>query len=172
MIPKTKMIPTEGVLQAARTSWAVDDETGLYALVLEDDPGEAIALATYSFEHWEGTMETLRRVHEARMRAKANEAEMAANWETALANPGQAVPVGRIVICDSCGTDWTNSDMKGGILFGSKAICPDCEPRWREGAKQHGEEDYIRAECPEGVTFADWVRGMRGPDSVIMATVG
>lgn len=173
MTIKTKMIPTEGVPQAARTSWAVDEETGLYALVLEDDDGEAIALATYNFEHWQGTMETLRRVHEARTRSEANKADMASRWDFAMEHPGVGISVGRVVICDSCGTDWTDSDKSGGILFQSKAICPDCTPAWLQSTKQHPEEaELIRGTCPEGQTFADWVRELRGPESSIKVTVG
>ena len=66
--------------------------------------------------------------------------------------------LGDKVFCDSCGDDLTDSDVKGGMLFQSKAICPQCMPRWERNIKKHGEERFVRGRCPEGKLFADWVR--------------
>ena len=66
--------------------------------------------------------------------------------------------LGDSVICDLCGKDFTNSDAKGGITFGSKAVCPDCTPQILESAKKFNEEDHIKSKCPGGMSFADWVR--------------
>ena len=71
----------------------------------------------------------------------------------------EVIDVGDSVICDSCGDDYTDSDRCGGILFESKAICPNCSPKWISNAKTYSEMHFIKAECPEGKTFADWVRG-------------
>ena len=66
---------------------------------------------------------------------------------------------GNGVICDwSCNGDWTDSDVSGGIQFGSKAVCPDCAPELEASARKNGEAQYIRGRCPEGMSFADWVR--------------
>ena len=69
------------------------------------------------------------------------------------------IDIGDRVVCDICGGEWTNRPESGGIYgFGTKAICPDCTPSYIESAKRHNEERYIKARCPEGKSFADWVR--------------
>jgi hypothetical protein len=68
---------------------------------------------------------------------------------------------GDSVVCDDCNTDYTTSDKTGGLLFQSKAICPDCAPKWDRSAIQYNEVQFIKARCPVGVSFADWVRGLR-----------
>lgn len=83
---------------------------------------------------------------------------------------GGVVPLGQTVLCDWCDADWTARPESGGFLFGSKATCPDCAPRLEAGAKAHGEESFIRARCPEGTSFAGWVRNMRGPDAAVRVT--
>lgn len=65
---------------------------------------------------------------------------------------------GRHVLCDSCGDEFTDSSESGGILVGSKAICPTCAPQWEADMKRFGESHLIRARCPDGKSFADWVR--------------
>ena len=61
-------------------------------------------------------------------------------WKRANANPGMSVDIGNIVVCDSCSEDYTDSDAEGGMLFDTKAICPACIQRWRDGAEEFGEE--------------------------------
>lgn len=91
----------------------------------------------------------------------------------ALASGTEAViPVGGNVWCDWCDADWTARTESGGLLFQSKATCPDCVPRIEASARGYGEERFIRARCPEGMSFADWVRGMRGPGAAIKITNG
>lgn len=68
------------------------------------------------------------------------------------------IDVGDKVYCDDCSGDFTNSHSRGGLLFQSKAICPACAPKWDANAKKYGEESFIRARCPEGKAFAQWVR--------------
>lgn len=68
------------------------------------------------------------------------------------------ISFGDSVMCDSCGTDYSHSESTGGMLFQSKAICPVCFPRWNEEIIRHNEERFIRAICPDGMSFAYWVR--------------
>lgn len=75
--------------------------------------------------------------------------------------------VGDTVICDWCGEDYTDSNEKGGVCFGSKACCPKCEPRVRELAKKHNEEQYLGESCPPDMTFKAWVLQLRGGDNKI-----
>lgn len=91
-------------------------------------------------------------------------------WDLAWDNPNQEIDVGRLVYCDDCGNDYTDSDDVGGILFQSKALCPGCAPQWRKGAIKHGEEKYIRAIAEPGETFADFARRMRGGVNTICVT--
>lgn len=95
---------------------------------------------------------------------------LADKWDEAAANPGTPVPVGRYVVCDSCSTDYTDSPDIGGILVGSKTICPVCTPRWLENLRRYGELNHIAARCDEHTSFADWVRSLRGPDAAITIT--
>lgn len=82
-------------------------------------------------------------------------------WKQAEANPGQSVDIGRNVVCDFCDADHTDSTVTGGVIFGSKAVCPTCVPRVQ------GEPEHIKARCPEGVTFGDFVRTYRGANNTI-----
>lgn len=70
--------------------------------------------------------------------------------------------VGRRVFCDmSCDKEWTDSKKSGGFLFGSKAVCPECEDRILKSINGYGEESHIKGYCPGNESFADWVRSMR-----------
>lgn len=83
-----------------------------------------------------------------------------------------SIPLGDTVLCDSCALDLTASTRSGGFLFGSYAIGPCCAEKWEKGARGYGELGQIRGRCPEGVSFADWVRNLRGPDAAITITPG
>lgn len=99
--------------------------------------------------------------------------EIRAKFAEALANDARAViPVGRWVACDNCVADMTEDPRTGGYLFGSYAVGPCCMERHLASVRQHREEWNIRARCPEGTSFADWVRGLRGPDAAIRVTPG
>jgi hypothetical protein len=94
-------------------------------------------------------------------------------YAEALASGEPAViPLGGTVLCDIDDTDLTGDPRSGGYLFGSYAVGPCCVIRHEAMVRGYGEEWNIRARCPEGVSFADWVRGMRGPDAVIRITPG
>lgn len=83
----------------------------------------------------------------------------------------EIIEVGDEVACDFCGKDWTDSNVSGGFLFDSKAVCPECAPRSLESIKGYHEERFIRGYCPPDLSFADWVRRLRyGNDKVIIRT--
>lgn len=86
--------------------------------------------------------------------------DLQAKWDEA-SRTGQPVIVGRFVVCDFCDVDFTDSPASGGCIFESKAVCPACYPTVL------GELQFIRATCPSGQSFADFVREWRGPDSTI-----
>jgi len=75
--------------------------------------------------------------------------------------------IGDTVICDWCDIEYTNSDAKGGILFGEKSICPKCMPKALENIKKFKEEEFIKAVCPDDMTFKDFVMTIRGGDNTI-----
>lgn len=79
----------------------------------------------------------------------------------------ESMPLGRTVICDWCGEDWTDQPESGGFMFQRKAACPTCDPIIRASAAEHGEGHFISKECPANVSFADWVRQERGPNATV-----
>lgn len=83
---------------------------------------------------------------------------------------GEPVKIGNLVVCDSCDTDYTDSDAKGGFIFDSSAYCPKCAERSINNIRRYGEEHHIKAVCPPDTTFADFVRQYRGPDAYIKIT--
>lgn len=91
-------------------------------------------------------------------------------WDEALANPGVAVPIGDLVVCDGCDVDYSTSNEHGGFLMQSKAICPVCAPEWLKLLKECNEEHFIVAHCPAGQSFADWIRSLRPDDAAIKVT--
>jgi len=94
-------------------------------------------------------------------------------YADALAKGGPAeIPLGRTVLCDVDDTDLTGDPRSGGYMFGSYAVGPCCAERHEAMVRGYHEEHFIRVRCPVGVSFADWVRGMRGPDAAITITPG
>jgi hypothetical protein len=94
-------------------------------------------------------------------------------YAEALASGQPAViPVGSTVLCDIDSTDLTGDPRSGGYLFGTYGVGPCCSARHEAMVAGYGEGWNIRARCPDGVSFADWVRGMRGPDAAIRITPG
>lgn len=66
------------------------------------------------------------------------------------------------VFCDAgCGQEYTNSDEKGGFILGSKAYCPTCAKDNLPTIIKYGEKSYIKAWCPEGKSFKDFVLNIR-----------
>jgi hypothetical protein len=73
-----------------------------------------------------------------------------------------SMPVGNIVICDACNTDYTNSNATGGMIFCSWAICPVCEPKWLQW------RDIRPGVRPSPwQSFRELVIGYRGTDAAI-----
>lgn len=93
-------------------------------------------------------------------------------WNEAFANPGTTIKVGDTVVCDFCDADFTSSAESGGFIFGSKGVCPRCTPKMMRAIVKYGEGYLIRAMCPEGESFADFIRAYRGPDAGITITEG
>jgi hypothetical protein len=70
----------------------------------------------------------------------------------------EQVETGDWVECDLCAKDLTNDPTSGGFMFGPKGVGPCCAARLEATARRVGEEAYITARCPEGKSFADWIR--------------
>lgn len=75
-----------------------------------------------------------------------------------------SIPIGNIVICDACNTDFTESKARGGIIVGYWAICPFCDQRrpW-DG---YMNKKSVRPNAPEQ-TFREFVIAYRGSDASI-----
>jgi hypothetical protein len=102
----------------------------------------------------------------ARSESETMNDELAKKWEEAD-KTGEAVVIGDIVVCDACDDDFTNSEAIGGMIFGSKAYCPRCTNRAMPNIVSYGEQGYIRAMCPVGSSFPDFVRQYRGPNATV-----
>lgn len=68
---------------------------------------------------------------------------------------------GRKVICDICNKDWTDNPKSGGFIFGSKAICPDCEPRFLKNIDKYDEQRFINGICSKNESFYQFVINYR-----------
>lgn len=71
---------------------------------------------------------------------------------------GLEISGGDDVLCDLCGEDYTFSKEQGGFLFQSKGVCPACAPAFEKRVESYNEQSFIRARCPAGKSFADWIR--------------
>ena len=78
-----------------------------------------------------------------------------------------SIDIGNTVLCDFCDKDYSDSDAIGGLLFESKAVCPECERKTRESIKNYNEEHFIRAEPKPGETFRDFVLRIRNGNNTI-----
>jgi len=95
-------------------------------------------------------------------------------WEQARANPGTRIDLGDVVSCDLCDIDWTSSTESGGAVFQSKVLCPRCAPRFLRRVVLAREERFIRARCPPGQSFSDFIREYRrrsGSNSICIGPV-
>lgn len=82
-------------------------------------------------------------------------------WDEAFANPGEKMLLGDLVVCDVCNEDFTESDERGGFVFGSYAYCPKCAKRSLTSIYENDESRYINAWAEPGESFADFVRRFR-----------
>ena len=78
------------------------------------------------------------------------------------------VELGRTVVCDICNKDFTDSKESGGFIFSGYAYCPNCAKSGMESVKMYKEEEFIKAICPKGTSFADFCRDFRGKDAKII----
>lgn len=78
--------------------------------------------------------------------------------------------IGRRVMCDSCGKEWTDLPDSGGVLFETKAYGPCCLARVEESILRYKEERFVKARCPAGMSFANWVHSWRESDEVVILT--
>jgi hypothetical protein len=77
------------------------------------------------------------------------------------------IDIGSCVYCDFCNVDYAGKSDTGGVLFQGKAVCPQCVPKLEADVRCYGEEHFIRARCPDGKSFAEWVLWLRGGDNTI-----
>ena len=82
----------------------------------------------------------------------------------------EVIDVGEMVICDMCGTDYSESDEPGGFIFGSKGVCPQCAPDMQARIEKHNEEEHIKAYCPMWQSFREFILKARGGDNTIKIT--
>ncbi len=76
--------------------------------------------------------------------------------------------IGDTVFCDSCDEDYTNNDSAtGGFIFGSKAYCPKCAEEKLPAIKGYDEERHIKARCPAGMSFREFVLKIRDGNNQI-----
>ncbi len=75
--------------------------------------------------------------------------------------------LGDRVYCDYCNKDYTDSKESGGIIFGSKAICPECAPEALNRIRGYNEEHFIKAYCPEKMSFHQFVVDYRGDNNKV-----
>ncbi len=80
---------------------------------------------------------------------------------------GKPISIGNTVICDICDKDYTDLSDSGGFIFTSSAYCPDCADKGLKTIKSYNEEQFIKATCPENVSFADFVNQYRGNGNYI-----
>ena len=77
--------------------------------------------------------------------------------------------IGDLVLCDFCNKNFTgDNETKGGIIFGSKGVCPVCTKKMMPDIKKYDETFYIKAKCPENTSFwkfiLDYRRGKYGSE--------
>lgn len=77
------------------------------------------------------------------------------------------IEVGNAVKCDCCCEDYTERDDTGGFMFGSYAYCPACAKDRMPKIIEYGEQDHIKAWCPDGMPFRLWVMQLRNGNNQI-----
>jgi hypothetical protein len=69
--------------------------------------------------------------------------------------------IGPYVECDMCGEVLTDDPRSGGYIWTGKGVGPCCAERVMVTIERYGEQEYIQGRCPDGMSFADWVRQVR-----------
>jgi hypothetical protein len=78
-----------------------------------------------------------------------------------------AYDLGGQVLCDMCNGDYSDSASQGGILFQSKAVCPECSPKLLRNAEKYDEMHMIRDRAREGESFRDFTLRIRGGNNTV-----
>ena len=81
--------------------------------------------------------------------------------------------IGDTVVCDDCSKQYTaQSPEQGGMLFGSRGICPECTPRWEKTIARYNEEHFIRDRARPGETYHAAVMRWRNGNNVVRISGG
>lgn len=75
--------------------------------------------------------------------------------------------LGTTVFCDFCGVDYSFRGDVGGMIFETKAVCPECTDGCMPSIRSYKEEKYIRAICPNNLSFWAFVVNYRGDNNKI-----
>ena len=70
-------------------------------------------------------------------------------------------PPERNIWCDVCNRFIHPHHDSGGFILYGYAYCPDCAEKQLGNICAHGEDKDISDRCPAGLSFADWIRGLR-----------
>lgn len=68
---------------------------------------------------------------------------------------------GNVVLCDFCNEDYTFSNEQGGLLFGSKGVCPKCAPKLEKDAMKYDESHFIYDRARKSESFRDFIYRIR-----------
>ena len=79
----------------------------------------------------------------------------------------EVIEIGEMVLCDMCNEDFSDSRKHGGFIFSSKGVCPNCAEEFMAGVKLYGEQRYIKAVCPDEMSFRDFILNYRNGDNTI-----
>lgn len=75
-----------------------------------------------------------------------------------------------MVVCDLCNEDHTNKDEIGGMLLGSKGICPTCTKRMMPNLEKDDEANYVKDIAKEEESFRQFILRIRGNNDKVMIT--
>ena len=78
------------------------------------------------------------------------------------------IDVGDMVLCDVCDCDLTDDPRSGGFVFGSIGYGPRCAAEGLASIHRYNEERFIRAVCPPGMSYADFIRDYRGGNNTVI----
>lgn len=82
------------------------------------------------------------------------------------------IDIGDTVLCDLCNADFTDKSDTGGFVFESKAVCPNCTPDFLRSVRDNHELEYVRAICPEGMPFREFILRYRNGNNTISVLAG
>lgn len=90
-------------------------------------------------------------------------------WDEAARNPGKVIDISRRVACDECGDEYTDSKGSGGFIWLNRATCPKCANNVLQVLPTQKLKRLLNTAwlCPSEMSFADFVREVRGPNATI-----